>query len=109
MRVVFAIIAVSLLSTSAHARECYKLSWAERGECHRTDPTYPIRYNICLELRDERGYFAVEAATNHGHGGFLTDCMQKLSPLSMDELTQQGRRLARAQNYSRVPKAFLYY
>jgi hypothetical protein len=77
------------------------LSWEERGACHLSDPTYPVRYDICTELRDERGYFAQEASINFGHGAFRNDCMRKLSPLSVNELIKQGRRVASAQNYSR--------
>jgi hypothetical protein len=100
MRVVFVIVAMSILSTSAYAKECYKLSWEERGACHLSDPTYPVRFDICFDLRNERGY-VVEAAGNYGHSAFLFDCMRKLSPLSMNELTTQGRSVARAQNYAR--------
>ena len=98
MRVVFAIVAVSFLSTSAHARECYKLSWAERGECHRTDPTYPVRYSMCLNLTDELGYKGpgFSSKTNPGMRETFNGCMHKLSPLSMQELTRQGPRIARA-------------
>jgi hypothetical protein len=90
MRVVFAIVAVSLLSTSAYARECYKLSWAERGECHRTDPTYPVRYEICANMLEERGW-----PTGHYGHGLFSQCVHTLSPLGMQELIGQGPRLAR--------------
>jgi hypothetical protein len=100
MRVVFAIIAVSILSTSAYARECYKLSWAERGECHRTDPTYPVRYDMCLNMADERGWTgsSLSSKVNMGMRETFNACMHKLSPLSMQELTRQGPRIAREQS-----------
>jgi hypothetical protein len=100
MRVVFVTFAMAVLSTSAYARECYKLSWVERGECQRSDPTYPVRYDICTALRDERGYKG-EAASGHDHSFFLSDCMRRLSSLSMNELTKRGLQTARAQNYAR--------
>jgi hypothetical protein len=97
MRVVFAIVAISILSTSAHARECYKLSWAERGECHRTDPTYPVRYDMCLNLVHEQGYNgpAFSSKTNMGMRESFNQCMHKLSPLGMQELARLGPSLAR--------------
>jgi hypothetical protein len=97
MRVVFAIAAVSLLSTSAHARECYKLSWVERGECHRTDPTFPVRYDMCWNLVNEQGYKgpSFSSKTNMGMGKTFNQCMHKLSPLDMQELTRLGPTLAR--------------
>ena len=108
MRVVFAVVAMSILSTSAHAKECYKVPWEERGACYVSDPTYPVRFDICWELRNERGY-SIEAAGNHGHSRFLIDCMRKLSPLSMNELTKQGRRAARAQNYALPAPGYTFY
>ena len=108
MRVVFMIVAVSVLSTPAHAKECYKLPWAELEACNLSDPTYPVRFDICWELRNERGY-TVEAAGNHGHSRFFIDCMRKLSPLSMNELTKQGRRAARAQNYAFPAAGYTFY
>jgi hypothetical protein len=104
MRVIFVIVAMSILSTSAYAKECYKLSWEERAACHVSDPTYPVRFDICEELRNERGSL-VEAAGNHFQSRLLYDCMRKLSPLSMNELIKQGRRAARAQNYARPAAA----
>ena len=109
MRVVFVIVAMSALSTSAYAKECYKLSGEERRACHLSDPTYPVRYDICTELRYERGY-GQEAANSEGHNAFLADCMSKLASLSMNELTKQGRRAARAQNYTRpAPAVYQLY
>jgi hypothetical protein len=78
MRAVFAIVAVSILSTSAHAKECYKLPWAERGACHLSDPTFPVRYDKCTRLIDERG-FKGAASQNPGVGLFFNECMHRLA------------------------------
>jgi hypothetical protein len=100
MRVVFAIAAVlllsmSALSTSAHARECYKLSWAERGECIRTDPTFPVRWTMCLDTIDDMG-FKGSGIQNRGVGAVFNRCMHNLSPLSMQELaSSKARHVAR--------------
>jgi hypothetical protein len=56
MRVVFAVVAISFLSTSVYATECHKLRWAERGECYRSDPAFPVRYDMCRDMVEERGY-----------------------------------------------------
>jgi hypothetical protein len=70
--------------------ECYKLSWVERGECHRTDPTFPVRYDMCANMLEERGW-----PRGHVGHGFLSKCMRKLSTLSKQELIGQGPSLAR--------------
>jgi hypothetical protein len=46
---------------------------------------------------DERG-FKGAGIMNPGIGGFFNECMHKLSPLSMQELTRQGSRIARADS-----------
>ena len=96
------------MHAEVHARECYKLPSVERGECHLSGHTYPVRHDICTELRDERGYKG-EAASGHDHSFFLGDCMRRLSPLSMNELAKRGLRAARAQNYARPSAGQFYY
>jgi hypothetical protein len=86
MRIFFAIVAVSILSTSAHARECYRLPWAERGECIRSDPTFPVRYGMCRDLTEERGF---KGSGLRGKGRFFGGCMRELSRLSMQELSRK--------------------
>jgi hypothetical protein len=95
MRVVFAIAAISILSmsalsTSADAKECYKLPWAERGECHRTDPAFPVRWTMCLALVDERG-FKGSSLENKGVVDAFDACIHELSRLSVNELSRQTR------------------
>jgi len=86
MRVVFAIVAISILSTSAHARECYKLPWVERGECLRSDPTFPVRYDMCRDLVWERGF---KGSGLKGKRRFFNGCMRELSRLSTQELSRR--------------------
>jgi hypothetical protein len=87
MRIVFAVVAVSFLSTSAHATECYKLPWAERGECYRSDLTFPVRYDMCRDMVEERGY---RGPGRKGLRRFFNGCMRELSRLSMNELSRKS-------------------
>jgi hypothetical protein len=88
MRVVFAVVAISFLSTSVYATECHKLRWAERGECYRSDPAFPVRYDMCRDMVEERGY---KGAGLKGKRRFFNGCMRELSPLNMNELTRTTR------------------
>jgi hypothetical protein len=56
MRVVFAIIAIFLLSTSAYAEHCKELPWSERQACWMRKPWFPAAYDRCSKLVDERGF-----------------------------------------------------
>jgi hypothetical protein len=88
MRVVFAVVAISFLSTSVYATECHKLRWAERGECYRSDPAFPVRYDMCRDMVEERGY---KGAGLKGKRRFFNGCMRELSPLNINELTRTTR------------------
>ena len=107
MRTVFAIAAVSFFSTSACATECYRLPWPERGECYRSDPTFPVRYEMCRDMVEERGY---RGPGRKGLRRFFNGCMRELSRLDMTELNRKSElfgfdvRAWRSARYARLER-----
>jgi hypothetical protein len=76
MKVVFAIAAISMFSSTAFAENCRLIpKGPDRRACAMSNPGFQAKYQKCLQMLDQRG-FKGAATENHGAVPFFRGCMQ---------------------------------